>query len=250
MALLFKSKNKVFNNSVSYFLTPVATMVFIAIAQLNLANANNDSIEFNTDVLDIQDRENISLNEFSRVGYVMPGTYPFKINLNGRDLSETFDITYIADPNDESISRPCLTPDIVNHIALRSEWKKKIQFDNKGKCLISESVPGMTMLGSLAKETVSITIPQAYLEYTSDNWEPPSRWDEGVPALIFDYNLNANVTRPADSANSQSLTGNGTTGFNLGAWRFRGIGKQVIIVLMGSRLIVHGIGINIMLIVQ
>ncbi|WP_273746767.1 hypothetical protein, partial [Morganella morganii] len=66
MALLLKSKNKVSNNSVSYFLTPIATMVFIAIAHINLANANNDSIEFNTDVLDLQDKSNISLNEFSR----------------------------------------------------------------------------------------------------------------------------------------------------------------------------------------
>ena len=57
MALRLKSKNKVFNNSVSYFLTPVATMVFIAIAHINLANANNDSIEFNTDVLDLQDKK-------------------------------------------------------------------------------------------------------------------------------------------------------------------------------------------------
>lgn len=221
MALLLKRKNKVSNNSVSYFLTPVATMVFIAIAQINLANANNDSIEFNTDVLDLQDRGNISLSEFSRAGYVMPGKYPFKINLNSRDLPDSFEVEYITDPEDEGNTKPCLTPEVVDHFALRSEWKKKAEFSNQGQCLIQESIPGMTVAGSLAKEKITITVPQAYVEYTSDNWEPSSRWDDGVPALIFDYNLNANITRPSDAANSQSFSGNGTTGFNLGPWRAR-----------------------------
>ncbi|MBX7020113.1 hypothetical protein EX238_17795, partial [Providencia rettgeri] len=62
MDMLFKGKNKVFNNQVRHFLTRVAPMVFIAITHLNLAHANNDSIAFNTDVLDIQDRTNISFN--------------------------------------------------------------------------------------------------------------------------------------------------------------------------------------------
>lgn len=132
MALLLKSKNKVSNNSVSYFLTPVAAMVFIAIAHINLANANNDSIEFNTDVLDLQDKSNISLNEFSRAGYVMPGKYPFKVNLNNRDLADSFDIEYIADPNDPSITTPCLTANIVDSIALRDEWKKRFSLIAKG----------------------------------------------------------------------------------------------------------------------
>ncbi|WP_369308853.1 outer membrane usher protein [Providencia rettgeri] len=221
MALLLKSKNKVSHNSVSYFLTPVATMVFLAIAHINLANADNDSIEFNTDILDLQDKGNISLSEFSRAGYVMPGVYPFKINLNSHELADIYDIEYMPIVDDESMTEPCLTSEIVDHLSLRSEWKKVVQFTHNGQCLNIESIPGMTVNGSLPKETITITIPQAYVEYTSDNWDPPSRWDEGVPALIFDYNLNANITRPTDSANTHSLTGNGTTGFNLGPWRFR-----------------------------
>ena len=29
------------------------------------------------------------------------------------------------------------------------------------------------------------------MEYTDENWDPPSRWDEGVAGLLLDYNLNA-----------------------------------------------------------
>ncbi|MBX6999886.1 hypothetical protein, partial [Providencia rettgeri] len=32
-------------------------------------------IEFNTDVLDVEDRNNIDLEQFNRIGFIMPGTY-------------------------------------------------------------------------------------------------------------------------------------------------------------------------------
>ncbi|WP_323098111.1 fimbria/pilus outer membrane usher protein, partial [Serratia marcescens] len=65
-------------------------------------------------------------------------------------------------------------------------------------------------------------IPQAYLEYTAENWDPPSRWDEGIPGLLFDYNLNGQAQRQQkQSTQSYNLSGNGTLGGNLGAWRLR-----------------------------
>ncbi|MBQ0369107.1 hypothetical protein J9238_21695, partial [Providencia rettgeri] len=35
------------------------------------------NIEFNTDILDINDRANIDLSRFSKTGYFMPGEYTF-----------------------------------------------------------------------------------------------------------------------------------------------------------------------------
>ncbi|MFM5466164.1 FimD/PapC N-terminal domain-containing protein [Aeromonas simiae] len=34
------------------------------------------AVEFNIDLLDSIDRENIDLSQFSQAGYIMPGTYP------------------------------------------------------------------------------------------------------------------------------------------------------------------------------
>ncbi len=220
MALLSKSKNKVSPNSVNKFLTPVAMMVLFAISHVNLAIANQ-GVEFNTDILDLQDRQNISLSEFSRAGYIMPRTYPFYISLNGNVLSTIYDIEYMAVNGDDTVTVPCLTPELIEHIALRSEWQRKVNYTNDGQCLNVESIPGMTVSGSLAKETIAITVPQAYLEYTAANWDPPSRWEDGVAGLFFDYNVNANVFNPTEAPNSQQVSGNGVTGFNLGAWRAR-----------------------------
>ncbi|MDM3592025.1 fimbria/pilus outer membrane usher protein [Proteus mirabilis] len=38
---------------------------------------------------------------------------------------------------------------------------------------------------------------------------------------MFDYNVNANVRAPSDGKQKQQVTANGTTGANLGVWRFR-----------------------------
>ncbi|MCN8164460.1 fimbria/pilus outer membrane usher protein, partial [Escherichia coli] len=47
------------------------------------------------------------------------------------------------------------------------------------------------------------------------------RWDNGIPGLLFDYNINGTVNKPHQGKQSQSLNYNGTAGANFGAWRLR-----------------------------
>lgn len=220
MALLLKKKNKVLTDSARHYFNPITLMIIIGITQPQQTLAN-DNIEFNTDILDLKDRENIDLSEFTQVGYIMPGTYPFYISLNKSTLPSTYDVSYVTSEDNVQESIPCLSPEIISHLALRNEWQSKTQWSNDGQCLKIDSIPGMTANGSLGTGTIAITIPQAYLEYTADNWDPPSRWDNGISGAIFDYNINAQVTDHKNSNTNQQVTGNGVAGFNLGAWRFR-----------------------------
>lgn len=220
MALLLKKKNKVLTDSARHYFKPITLMIMIAITQPQQTLAN-DNIEFNTDILDLKDRENIDLSEFTQVGYIMPGTYPFYISLNKSTLPSTYEVSYVPSEQNTQETIPCLSPEIISHLALRNEWQSKTQWSNDGQCLKIDSIPGMTASGSLGTETIAITIPQAYLEYTADNWDPPSRWDNGISGAIFDYNINAQVTDHKNSNTNQQVTGNGVAGFNLGAWRFR-----------------------------
>lgn len=47
-----------------------------------------ETIEFNIDVLDVNDRSNIDLSQFSRGGYIMPGAYTMAIHINKDDIPE------------------------------------------------------------------------------------------------------------------------------------------------------------------
>ncbi|MFP1452433.1 FimD/PapC N-terminal domain-containing protein [Escherichia coli] len=38
----------------------------------------------------------------------------------------------------------------------------------------------MEIKADLSQSALVISLPQAYLEYTYPDWDPPSRWDDGI----------------------------------------------------------------------
>ena len=179
-----------------------------------------DVIQFNTDVLDINDRKNIDLSQFTRSGYIMPGVYTMVVHVNKNDLPEQ-PVTFMAPENDPKGSEACLSPELVNQLGLKEKLLSTLNWTHGGRCLDASSLAGMEARGDLASSSLYLNIPQAYLEYSSENWDPPSRWDDGIPGLLFDYNVNAQTQKHQKGGSSYSLSGNGTGGANLGAWRLR-----------------------------
>lgn len=181
----------------------------------------NDDIQFNTDVLDVHDRQNIDLSVFSRSGYILPGTYEMVIHVNKNDLPEQ-SVSFYAPENEPKGSQVCLTPALVEQLGFKPGALKSALWWHKGECLVLNSIEGMEASTDLATNSVYLNIPQAFLEYTAENWDPPSRWDEGIPGVMFDYNVNGQARNQLKNRDSgYNLSGNGSTGFNLGAWRFR-----------------------------
>ncbi|HHR6038865.1 TPA: outer membrane usher protein [Providencia alcalifaciens] len=180
-----------------------------------------DDIQFNTDVLDVNDRKNIDLSHFSRGGYIMPGTYSMVVHINKNDLPEQ-PISFFASKDDMDGSRACISTVLVSELGFKDSVLKELNWWHGGECLDERSVSGMEIRGDLATNSLYLNIPQAFLEYSDDNWEPPSRWDEGIPGVLFDYNVNARSQyQLKDSSRRQNLSGNGTIGANLGVWRLR-----------------------------
>ncbi|HID9396034.1 TPA: outer membrane usher protein [Serratia marcescens] len=180
-----------------------------------------EDIQFNTDVLDVNDRKNIDLSQFSRGGYIMPGQYSMAVHVNKTDLQEQ-PVVFYAPDDDANGSRACLSPELVTQLGLKSDMLKKLRWWHEDGCLDEASLPGMETRGDLATSALYLSIPQAYLDYVSEDWDPPSRWDEGIPGVLFDYNLNAQSQQQLQAGTrSYSVSGNGTAGANLGAWRLR-----------------------------
>lgn len=179
-------------------------------------------IEFNTDILDVNDRANIDLSQFSRPGYLMPGEYRFTVFLNKHSLPEQTVFYYSPDDQPEE-SLACLSPTLVEQLGLKPDLLSTLQWWHQGQCLSLSSLPGTEVKVDLAASALYISLPQAYLEYTAENWDPPARWEEGLPGALFDYNVNAQVgqqTRGGQRTN-MSTSGNGVAGVNLGVWRVR-----------------------------
>ncbi|CAI0968888.1 outer membrane usher protein [Serratia proteamaculans] len=203
-----------------WILRPLAVWMGLMLGPSGQPALAADSIEFNTDVLDVKDRTAIDLSEFSRVGYMMPGKYALVLRVNKQELPEQ-QVTFLAPPDDAKGSVPCLTPAMVEQLGLKASVQRNLAWWNQGQCLALDSLKGMQTRADLGSGSLYLNVPQAYLEYTDENWDPPSRWDQGIAGMLFDYNVNAQTVRQSQGQNNQSLSGNGTTGANLGAWRFR-----------------------------
>lgn len=183
--------------------------------------AQASDIQFNTDILDLNDRDNIDLSQFSRKGFILPGTYELGINLNSQGMPAQ-QISFYAPENDPKGSLACLTLAMVEQLGLTEEAMKGLSWWHQAKCLDASSLKGMEIRADLGTNTLYLSVPQAYLVYSDANWDPPARWEEGIPGLLLDYNLTAQTQRQNQTGiQSYNLSGNGVTGANLGPWRFR-----------------------------
>lgn len=204
------------------FIVTLCSALIAGYACSALASQSGTMVTFNTDVLDINDRSRIDLSQFSRPGYVMPGSYVMGVQINKSSLPERT-ILFLAPDNDPSGSEACLTPDLVEQFGLTQEAREPLTWFRNGQCLDTESLKGMSIRADLGAGILYITLPQRYQEYSAENWDPPSRWDEGINGVLTDYNVNAWFNHQAmmTARNSQTLSGSGTSGINVDAWRFR-----------------------------
>lgn len=189
-----------------------------------VAAFSEDGVDFNTDFLDGSSTENIDFSKFSHADYLPPDEYSLMLEVNKVKITAEQPITFFNPKYDEKISLACITPKLFEYLGMRKEWDSKVKWLRDGQCLDVRSIPNMRVRGDLAKNTLQINIPQAYMEYQDPDWDPPARWDDGIVGGFIDYNTTARVVdqkKGDDSGTNGGLTAIGTMGFNLGPWRAR-----------------------------
>ncbi|HHT5345453.1 TPA: fimbria/pilus outer membrane usher protein [Raoultella planticola] len=70
---------------------------------------------------------------------------------------------------------------------------------------------------------LDISIPQTYFK-SSKYKVSPELWDDGIPALLLDYNVTGNQHHYTSGGGTTTLFSNFTAGANLAGWRWRGLG--------------------------
>lgn len=197
--------------------------VIILVSSSVVANAGDD-INFNTDILDTYDKNNFDLSVFAQAGYVMPGDYRMDVLVNQHKLKAS-SLRFFAPDDAPKTSVPCLTEELVEQFGLKENYANSLRWqpaDDQGiRCLILPNAEGWLLKADLATSTLNVSIPQAYLEYTSANWDPPARWDNGILGMLLDYNANLTTSHLGNRGQDTGLSANGSTGFNVGAWRAR-----------------------------
>ncbi|MBV4414028.1 fimbria/pilus outer membrane usher protein [Enterobacteriaceae bacterium YMB-R22] len=176
-----------------------------------------DSVEFNTDVLDAADRSHVDLSRFATDNYIAPGDYLLDITINGKAIGQS-KIHYDATADGKS-SRACITQDLLDKLALKDEIRAKVT-EVYQNCYSIDSIPGAKVTNTAG--ALNLAVPQAWMKYNDPDWTPPERWDSGIAGVIFDYSVTGQLThRFKGEGDYDSLSGYGQTGFNVGGWRMR-----------------------------
>nr|WP_312485281.1 fimbria/pilus outer membrane usher protein [Achromobacter ruhlandii] len=192
---------------------------FVAISTFACAA---QATEFSIGFLNIKDKSNIDLSTFSRDGYVAPGSYLLDIYLDRRLIQSQTLVRAVPVIGDGTVF--CVTPEMVDMLNLRDDIRARlatVDGAEGGPCIELNTADSRAVY-SAEHQSLTLTVPQAWLQYQDPDWIPPARWSDGVNGVILDYNLLANRYMPRQGSTSASYTLYGTAGLNLGAWRLRG----------------------------
>ncbi|MGQ8704272.1 fimbria/pilus outer membrane usher protein [Serratia marcescens] len=156
-------------------------------------------------------------------GGQLPGTYSVDIFVNG-DRVDSRDVVFMrSDADSSSYLTPCLSVDMLSRYGVLVDK----YFDAKARgeqCAVLSTIPGAKANFQFYSQQLLLSIPQVSLRPKQSGIAPRELWNDGIPALLLDYN--ANTTR-TENRNGYSNSNNNSSyvqlnpGANLGPWRLR-----------------------------
>ncbi|HEI2279393.1 TPA: fimbrial biogenesis outer membrane usher protein [Escherichia coli] len=167
--------------------------------------------------------DNIDIHQFNRSNTLPAGTYKVDVMINGM-LFERQEVKFVQDNPDAEL-HPCYVAikNVLATYGIKVDAIKSLaNVDDKTCVNPVPLIDGATWLLDASKLALNITIPQIYLNNAVNGYISPSRWDQGINAMMMNYDFSASHTiRSNYDDDDDSYYLNLRNGINLGAWRFR-----------------------------
>ncbi|OON40603.1 fimbrial protein [Izhakiella australiensis] len=188
------------------------------------AAAQADSY-FNPNFLSSDINSVADLSRFEKNDQQAPGTYRTDVYLNGRFLSNR-DVRFVAtDINNATARRaggltPCIDVIWLKQMGVNMAAFPALAKYHADECVATETlIPQAQIAFDFALLKLDISLPQAALNQSAEGYIPPEQWDNGIPALLFNYTFSGN-----NGTGDRSYYLNLQSGANVGAWRLRNTG--------------------------
>jgi outer membrane usher protein len=194
----------------------------IVIYLLTSAAQYSYAVEFNNEFLNIDNNDDISLGQFTRAQYTVPGTYLLDTSVNQRYFG-TRSVEFKADASGQE-SYACLPEAWVATFGLKPAVFKGLPRLADGQCVDLSGIEGASVKYQKNLARLAISLPQAAFEYDDPTYIPPAAWSDGLDGAMLDYRVIANnrqTSGAGGSGSSRSLQSYGTAGVNIDAWRLR-----------------------------
>ncbi|MFC0227523.1 fimbria/pilus outer membrane usher protein [Serratia aquatilis] len=168
--------------------------------------------------------------QFSRANVVVPGVYNARIELNGQLLGEE-EINFQLKAGSRFDSTPCFKGSFFTLLNLsekrlleQSPPQPLSQLEAEGYCgSLSDILPGAMSDFDLGEQKLAISIPQLLLNRMPRGYVSPKLWQDGLTALMINYNANVYQSKQREDTNTYSFIGL-RNGLNFGPWRLRNNG--------------------------
>lgn len=186
------------------------------------SNAHARDSVFNPALLEIDHPMNIDIRQFNRTNTLLAGEYKVDLYINGKLLDRRM-VTFVQDKPDGEL-HPCFTEvkETLKSFGVKVDALKTLEnVDDKACINPVPLIDGAVWTLDADKLTLALSVPQIYLDIAARDTIPPSRWDEGITALMMNYDLSGTHTVKSDYDESDYYYLNLQNGFNLGAWRLR-----------------------------
>ena len=159
------------------------------------------------------------LSYLSAGNNVTPGNYFLSLNV-GDYFIKSINIRFKEDKNKKVTA--CFTKEIIDLIPFNKEALNKIAvLSENDKCInINDAINDFSYNVDLSKLTLTLLIPQIYLTSIRSTLANELDWDDGITALMTNYNINGSYTKTKNMDNYSSNFISLINRFNIGSWRF------------------------------
>lgn len=162
-----------------------------------------------------------------------PGEYRVDIYLNNEFVvtrSQLFNEKPAQDNTSEAVLDssvddgtglvPCLKLKYIEALGVNTAAFDRLKAASDEECInLPASIPHASTSLDFDRQRLDITIPQAALLNQARGYIPPEQWDQGIPALLLNYNFTG--SRVSGDTRNNSYFLNLNSGLNIGAWRLR-----------------------------
>ncbi|HHR6078689.1 TPA: fimbria/pilus outer membrane usher protein [Providencia alcalifaciens] len=218
----YGSVSSVHNGMLNFKVSAVA-IVILSIIQMHHAAAED---YFNPNALSIIDGQQVadiqSLEQFSKPGGQMAGTYHVDVMVNGRFVTAK-EVEFIEDNTKKQLI-PVLTKQELAEWGVKVAGIPTLAALPEGQAIgtIGDYIPDAKATLELTQQKLNLSIPQIAMDKTAADAISPDLWENGLPALVLNYYYSG--------SNNWSRTGGEDTnnhyfnlrsGLNIGAWRVK-----------------------------
>nr|WP_083906157.1 FimD/PapC N-terminal domain-containing protein [Serratia sp. S4] len=133
-----------------------------------------------------------------------PGTYRVDVFLNGQ-LQGNRPLRFIA--GSDKTLQACLTRGELEKLGVRTAAFPALSAQHPDACTpLAQVIPQADSRADISRQRLDIRLPQAALLRDARGYIPPSQWDNGIPAALFNYSLSGGNQLNSDGGATTAAT--------------------------------------------